>query len=74
MNLSDVKNSPLSSGRTRMLKFLENKKLTRGEAVTAKCFECCGGYIDGRNDCCIEDCPLYQYMPYGKYKFRPDKM
>ena len=66
MKLEDVKNSPLSSGKREMIKHLEGKPLTRKQAMSAKCFECCNGFIDGRIDCEITDCPLYGFMPYAK--------
>lgn len=34
------------------------------DVIKAKCFDCCGGYVDGYNDCKIKDCPLYIKMPY----------
>lgn len=64
MNRKDIENSPISSGRTNMLKFINGKNLTYKQAVLAKCFECCNGYIDTRQDCQIADCPLYGFMPY----------
>ncbi|KYC52634.1 MAG: hypothetical protein AMQ22_00684 [Candidatus Methanofastidiosum methylothiophilum] len=46
--------------------FADGKKLSFKEAILAKCYDCSCGYVDGKIDCCIEDCPLYQYAPYGK--------
>ena len=66
MNLIDVKESPLSAGRDRMLRYLAGEKLGRKDAIIAKCFECSNGYLDGRADCEIPGCPLYPYMPYRK--------
>ena len=53
-----------SSGRTHQLRHLRGEKLTYREAGLAKCAECCCGYADGRHDCEIPACPLYQFMPY----------
>ena len=58
------KNWPTSSGKTQYLRYLQGVKLTHMEAVLAKCAECCCGYVDGRYDCEIPACPLYQFMPY----------
>jgi len=55
---------PVSSGRTQYLRFLQGEKLTYMEGVLAKCAECCCGYEDGRRDCGVPTCPLYQFMPY----------
>ena len=35
-------------------------------AVLWKCYECCGYYEDGREDCGISSCSLYHWMPYRK--------
>lgn len=45
---------------------MEGKKLTRAAAMKAKCYECMNGYIDGRVDCGIKDCPLYPWMPFSE--------
>ncbi len=55
---------PTSRGATLLKKHNKKQRLTRGEALIAKCCECMGGYIDGRRDCKIPSCPLYPYMPY----------
>lgn len=53
-----------SIGKKEFEKLRSGGLLTRGEAMKAKCYECMGGYIDGRRDCESRDCPLYKYMPY----------
>lgn len=66
MAKSKIIGIPYSKG----LKFLElyqrNEKLSRSEAIEAKCCHCRSRYIDGLRDCENENCPLYNYMPYGK--------
>jgi hypothetical protein len=62
--IKEYESYPVSSGRTQYLRYLHGEKLTYMEAVHAKCAECCGGYVDGRYDCEIPTCPLYQFMPY----------
>ena len=37
------------------------EKPGRVEAMKAKCAECMGDYIDGRQDCELITCPLYAY-------------
>ena len=58
-----------SAGRTHYLQFLNGKKLTHKGSILAKCYECEGGYSDGRYDCELPACPLYPFMPY-RDKFR----
>lgn len=62
--IAEYESCPVSSGRTQYLRYLHGEKLTYMEAVHAKCAECCCGYVDGRLDCGILACPLYQFMPY----------
>lgn len=54
-----------AQGRNELLRHLDGKRLTQRQAIKAKCYECCGYYADGKNDCVIPDCPLYPLMPYG---------
>lgn len=65
MNLHDVERSMLSSGKAEMKLHLNSKPLSRMQAMKAKCFECMNGFLDGRQDCKIKDCPLYPWMPYS---------
>ena len=57
---------PMSAGKVTYLAQLKGKALTRGQAMRAKCAECCGGYKDGKVDCGVTLCPLYPFMPYRK--------
>lgn len=60
---------PLAS-RKHLLAHMEGKRLTFKQAINAKCFECMNGFVDGRNDCGIADCPLYPWMPFNPQKPR----
>lgn len=51
-------------GRKELSKHLKGKRLTPKQAVLANCFDCMGGYMDGKYSCGIPDCPLYPFMPY----------
>jgi hypothetical protein len=42
--------------------------LTQRQVILAKCCECMGYYIDGRECCGIQTCPLYPFMPYKNRK------
>lgn len=68
MTKTAIENSPLSGGRKHMLRFIKGESITRSQAMKAKCFECCNGFIDGRVDCGIRDCPIYPWMPYRTEK------
>ena len=37
------------------------KRLTRGQAIRAKCLDCCGGQKAEVRRCHIRDCPLWPY-------------
>jgi len=52
-------------GRGEYLKHLKGKKLTRQQAILAKCYDCMGFYLDRVYDCEDPKCPLY---PYNFYK------
>ena len=60
--------APNSRGATMLERHLSGARLTRGEAILAKCADCSGHYIDGRVDCGVHTCPLYPFMPYGVLK------
>jgi hypothetical protein len=63
-----------AQGRQELLKFLGGKKLTKGEAIQAKCYDCMSRFRDGKVDCKIKTCPLYEFMPYSAaYKNRIKK-
>jgi len=50
------------AGRTELIKHLNGQKLTRSQAMKAKCYECLGYFADGIQDCKMPECPLYQYF------------
>lgn len=47
---------------------LYGERLTRGDAIVAKCCECMGCYGEGRFSCQNPVCPLFPYMPYQERK------
>ena len=59
------KHGTKSLGRKELIKFLENKRTTPMESIMAKCYDCIGYFIDGRNDCKMPNCPLYCFMQYN---------
>jgi hypothetical protein len=58
------KNAVLAQGKKELERYLGGKKITHRQAVLAKCYECMCGYLDGKLDCGIKDCPNYRFMPY----------
>ena len=58
-----------AQGKNEYLEYLESeKKLSPARAIKANCYQCMNGYMDGKDDCEIPNCPLYPYMPYRKDK------
>ena len=53
-------------GEDAYFRFLKGGKITRREAMLAKCYECMGGYDDGKMDCCGESCPIFPFYPYKR--------
>lgn len=62
---------PQTPGMVYLRKYWTGTTLTRKQAIIATCAECNGFYVDGRRDCEIDRCPLYQWMPYrmGRKKY-----
>jgi hypothetical protein len=54
-----------SQGKRLMLKHLNNERLSASQAIKAKCFDCCGGFADGRQPCKISSCPLIKWYPFN---------
>jgi hypothetical protein len=55
-----------AKGCGELIAHTEGRILTRNQAIRAKCYDCMGGYTDGKGDCEIPRCPLYGFMPYRK--------
>jgi hypothetical protein len=53
-----------AKGKTDLLNHLNGERITRNQAIKAKCYDCLGFYSDGKMDCLQPECPLYPYMPY----------
>ncbi len=51
-------------GREDLIKHINGESLNKRQRILAKCYECMGGYADGRRDCKIAKCPLYSLMPF----------
>ncbi len=63
--ISEIRKSGMmAKGKFELIRHLEGSELTRGQAIRAKCYECCGYCADGKFDCMITSCPLHRFMPY----------
>jgi hypothetical protein len=58
------KNGVTAKGRLGLEAHAAGRRLTQRQGIHAKCYDCMGGYRDGRVDCCCPACPLYAWMPY----------
>lgn len=61
----------LVKGQKELIKYLKGEKLTKVQALKAKCYDCMGYFADGRADCMVYDCALYPFMPFSTKK--PEK-
>jgi hypothetical protein len=55
---------PSSNGIRTLKKHYLGVHLSYKQRCAAKCCECSGYYIDGRQDCEMPSCPIYPTMPY----------
>jgi hypothetical protein len=69
-SIDAVKRAGKFRGKKEMLACLQGRPLSRAQAMAAMCFDCMGYFDNGAEDCEVQDCPLYGYMPY-KVKKRP---
>jgi hypothetical protein len=61
--IANVKKWPRKTGKADYLRFLQGERLTRAEAIKAKCFECVTG--EDTAPCIVSTCPLTQYCPWN---------
>ena len=64
--LESAKSGPKRRGKTEYIRYLEGGKITRSQAVRAKCFDCNG--MGESNECSIETCALLPFSPYREKK------
>lgn len=60
--IKSAESGPHRRGKNELLKHLRGEKITRTQAVKAKCYDCNG--MGELNECHITDCPLLPYSPY----------
>ncbi len=51
-------------GRSELIALLSGKRLSSKKRIVAFCYDCCGYYADGKEDCANTLCPLHVDMPY----------
>jgi hypothetical protein len=51
-------------GKKHLLRHLDGQKLSRKAAMESHCYQCMGYFIDGRADCGIPTCSLFDYRPF----------
>jgi hypothetical protein len=62
--LDSVQKGIKARGKGELLKHLTGGRLTQRQAIHAHCYECMGYYSDGKQDCLVPSCPMYEFMPY----------
>ena len=60
--LKSAKAGPLRAGKNNLIKHLEGHRITRNQAISAKCYDCNG--MGELNTCQIVTCALWPYSPY----------
>ncbi len=61
--LNIITNWPRRKGKAELSKYLHGESITRQQAISAKCYDCSGGYPDGLQPCTVVSCPLYPHSP-----------
>jgi hypothetical protein len=62
--LNEAKSGTSRSGKSELIKHLSGAKITRQQAIKAKCYDC-DGYGDS-GECELNQCPLFPYSKYAK--------
>ena len=62
--LSSARTGKKRAGQVDLIKHLEGRRLTRGSAIKAKCYDCSG--MGEEPLCEITECSLYPYSPYRR--------
>lgn len=67
--ISDIKkHGKTARGKKELIKHLEGGRLTLKQAILAKCYDCLGYMVDGRQDCKMPSCPCYSFMTFNSDK------
>jgi len=60
------KHGKTAKGQKELLKHLSGARLTFKQAIYARCYDCMGYFLDGKQDCRVPACPLYPLMAYNQ--------
>jgi hypothetical protein len=67
--ITDIQKHGLTArGKKELIKHLQSGRLTPKQAILAKCFDCLGYMVDGRQDCKMPSCSLYPFMVFNPSK------
>jgi hypothetical protein len=66
--LKSAKSGKARAGQRELVRWLEGGRLTRAQAVKAKCYDCSGMGDSGK--CDLEGCPLLPFSPYSLLEVR----
>jgi hypothetical protein len=69
-----IKDAPLAKGKKEYLKYLKGGRLSAKQAILANCYVCMGYFSDGKDDCKIKSCSLYDFMPYKEGGVRKSRI
>ena len=64
--LESAKSGPHRRGKKELIRHLGGSKLSRMQAMNAKCYECDG--MSDSGECDIETCPMYPFSHFGGLK------
>ena len=62
--LSSARSGRSRKGQTYLINYLMGKKLTRQQAIQAKCYDCDG--MGDTGECALKDCTLYPYSSFAR--------
>ena len=65
-HISNVRKWKKKAGKAHYLRFLQGGKLTRDEAIQAKCYDCVCG--EDTEPCSVPTCALNAFCPWNKPK------
>lgn len=51
-------------GKKELIAHLKGEKISRSGGMRAACYQCMGYFVDGRQDCGIETCPMFAWRPF----------
>jgi hypothetical protein len=66
--LKSAKSGKSKTGKKDLINWLKGEKLTRGQAIKAKCYDCSG--MGDSSHCDLQGCPLLPFSPYSPLEQR----